>query len=170
MSDTSNELKPLVGVIMGSHSDWAVMENCAKQLKDLGVPYEAKVISAHRTPDLLHRWVSDATGRGVEVIIAAAGGAAHLAGVTAAITSVPVLGVPMKAWSTEGLDSLLSIVQMPGGVPVGTLAVGKPGAKNAALLATAILGNKYPEYKKAYEDFRAQQTADGEAKQDLPAV
>jgi len=170
MSGTSNELKPLVGVIMGSHSDWAVMENCAKQLKDLGVPYEAKVISAHRTPDLLHRWVSDATGRGVEVIIAAAGGAAHLAGVTAAITSVPVLGVPMKAWSTEGLDSLLSIVQMPGGVPVGTLAVGKPGAKNAALLATAILGNKYPEYKKAYEDFRAQQTADGEAKQDLPAV
>ena len=168
MSDTST--KPLVGVIMGSHSDWAVMENCAKQLKDLGVPFEAKVISAHRTPELLHRWVSSSTENGMEVIIAAAGGAAHLAGVTAAITSVPVLGVPMKAWSTEGLDSLLSIVQMPGGVPVGTLAVGKPGAKNAALLATAILGNKYSEYKKAYEDFRTQHTADGEAKQDLPAV
>ena len=105
------------------------------------------------------------TENGMEVIIAAAGGAAHLAGVTAAITSVPVLAVPMKAWSTEGLDSLLSMVQMPGGVPVGTLAVGKPGAKNAALLATAILGNKYPEYKKAYENFRTQQTADGEANQ-----
>ena len=166
----SEETKPLVGVIMGSHSDWSVMENCAKQLKDLGVPYEAKVISAHRTPELLHRWVNDSTEKGMEVIIAAAGGAAHLAGVTAAITSVPVLAVPMKAWSTEGLDSLLSMVQMPGGVPVGTLAVGKPGAKNAALLATAILGNKYPEYKKAYEDFRKQQTADGEANQDLPAV
>ena len=114
----SEETKSLVGVIMGSHSDWAVMENCAKQLKELGVPFEAKVISAHRTPELLQRWVADATGRGVEVIIAAAGGAAHLAGVTAAITSVPVLGVPMKAWSTEGLDSLLSMVQMPGGVPV----------------------------------------------------
>ncbi len=170
MSETSHESNPLVGVIMGSHSDWAVMENCAKQLKDLGVPYEAKVISAHRTPELLHRWVGASTENGMEVIIAAAGGAAHLAGVTAAITSVPVLGVPMKAWSTEGMDSLLSMVQMPGGVPVGTLAVGKPGAKNAALLATAILGNKYPEYKKAYEAFRAKQTADGEAKQDLPAV
>ena len=142
----SEETKPLVGVIMGSHSDWSVMENCAKQLKDLGVPYEAKVISAHRTPELLHRWVNASTENGMEVIIAAAGGAAHLAGVTAAITSVPVLAVPMKAWSTEGLDSLLSMVQMPGGVPVGTLAVGKPGAKNAALLATAILGNKSVSY------------------------
>ena len=110
----SEETKPLVGVIMGSHSDWSVMENCAKQLKDLGVPYEAKVISAHRTPELLHRWVNASTENGMEVIIAAAGGAAHLAGVTAAITSVPVLAVPMKAWSTEGLDSLLSMVQMPG--------------------------------------------------------
>ena len=165
----SEETKPLVGVIMGSHSDWSVMENCVKQLQELGVPCEAKVISAHRTPELLHRWVKASTENGMEVIIAAAGGAAHLAGVTAALTALPVLGVPMKAWSTEGLDSLLSMVQMPGGVPVGTLAVGKPGAKNAALLATAILGNKYPEYRKAYEDFRAQQTADGEAKQDLPA-
>ncbi len=164
----AEETKPLVGVIMGSRSDWAVMEHCAKQLKELGVPHESKVISAHRTPDLLHRWVKASSENGMEVIIAAAGGAAHLAGVTAAITSLPVLGVPMKAWSTEGLDSLLSMVQMPGGVPVGTLAVGKPGAKNAALLATAILGNKYPEYRQAYEDFRARQTADGEAGQDLP--
>ena len=155
---------------MGSHSDWSVMENCVNQLKALGVPCEAKVISAHRTPDLLHDWAKSAVDRGLEVVIAAAGGAAHLAGVTAAITSLPVLGVPMKAWSTEGLDSLLSMVQMPGGVPVGTLAVGKPGAKNAALLATAILGNKYPEYRQAYEDFRARQTADGEAGQDLPQV
>ena len=145
------------------------MENCTKQLSELGVPFEAKVISAHRTPDLLQRWVATSGENGMEVIIAAAGGAAHLAGVTAAITPLPVLGVPMKAWSTEGLDSLLSMVQMPGGVPVGTLAVGKPGAKNAALLATAILGNKYPEYRKAYEDFRARQTAEGEANQDLPA-
>ena len=164
----SEETKPLVGVIMGSHSDWAVMEHCAKQLKELGVPHETKVISAHRTPDLLHRWVKASSENGMEVIIAAAGGAAHLAGVAAALTSLPVLGVPMKAWSTEGLDSLLSMAQMPGGVPVGTLAVGKPGAKNAALLATAILGNKYPEYRRAYEDFRVAQTADGEANQDLP--
>jgi len=164
----SEDAKPLVGVIMGSHSDWAVMEHCTKQLAELGVPFEAKVISAHRTPDLLQRWVKASGENGVEVIIAAAGGAAHLAGVTAAMTPLPVLGVPMKAWSTEGLDSLLSMVQMPGGVPVGTLAVGKPGAKNAALLATAILGNKYPEHRRAYEDFRARQTADGEANQDLP--
>ena len=164
----SEDAKPLVGVIMGSHSDWTVMEHCTKQLAELGVPFEAKVISAHRTPDLLQRWVRASGENGVEVIIAAAGGAAHLAGVTAAITSLPVLGVPMKAWSTAGLDSLLSMVQMPGGVPVGTLAVGKPGAKNAALLATAILGNKYPEYRRAYEGFRVAQTADGEANQDLP--
>jgi 5-(carboxyamino)imidazole ribonucleotide mutase len=165
----SEDAKPLVGVIMGSHSDWAVMEHCTKQLAELGVSFEAKVISAHRTPDLLQRWVAASGENGMEVIIAAAGGAAHLAGVTAAMTPLPVLGVPMKAWSTEGLDSLLSMVQMPGGVPVGTLAVGKPGAKNAALLATAILGNKYPEYRQAYEDFRAKQTAEGEANQDLPA-
>ena len=164
----SEETKPLVGVIMGSHSDWTVMEHCTKQLAELGVPFEAKVISAHRTPDLLQRWVKASGENGMEVIIAAAGGAAHLAGVAAALTSLPVLGVPMKAWSTEGLDSLLSMAQMPGGVPVGTLAVGRPGAKNAALLATAILGNKYPEHRRAYEDFRVSQTADGEANQDLP--
>ena len=155
---------------MGSHSDWSVMENCVNQLKALDVPCEAKVISAHRTPDLLHDWAKGAVDRGLEVVIAAAGGAAHLAGVTAAFTPLPVLGVPMKAWSTEGLDSLLSMVQMPGGVPVGTLAVGKPGAKNAALLATAILGNKYPEYREAYVKFREQQTADGVAKQEIPGA
>ncbi len=164
----SEESKPLVGVIMGSHSDWEVMKNCVNQLKELDVPCEAKVISAHRTPDLLHDWAKGAADRGLEVIIAAAGGAAHLAGVTAAFTPLPVLGVPMKAWSLEGSDSLLSMVQMPGGVPVGTMAVGKPGAKNAALLAAAILGNKYPEYRVAYEGFRAEQTADGEAKQEIP--
>jgi 5-(carboxyamino)imidazole ribonucleotide mutase len=166
----SEESKPLVGVIMGSHSDWEVMANCVNQLKELDVPCEAKVISAHRTPDLLHDWAKGAADRGLEVIVAAAGGAAHLAGVTAAFTPLPVLGVPMKAWSLEGLDSLLSMVQMPGGVPVGTMAVGKPGAKNAALLATAILGNKYPEYRAAYEGFRAKQTADGEAKQEIPGA
>jgi len=166
----SEQLKPLVGVIMGSHSDWEVMSHCVNQLKELSVPCDAKVISAHRTPDLLHDWAKGAVDRGLEVIIAAAGGAAHLAGVTAAFTPLPVLGVPMKAWSLEGLDSLLSMVQMPGGVPVGTMAIGKPGAKNAALLATAILGNKYPEYRTAYEHFRKQQTTDGEAKQELPDV
>ena len=163
----SEDVKPLVGIIMGSHSDWTVMEHCTKQLAELGVPFEAKVISAHRTPDLLQRWVKASSENGMEVIIAAAGGAAHLAGVAAAVTSLPVLGVPMTAWSTEGLDSLLSMVQMPGGVPVGTLAVGKPGAKNAALLATAILGNKYTEHRQAYEDFRTRQTAEGEANQEI---
>ena len=163
-------MAPTVGVVMGSKSDWKIMQHTVSTLEELGIQTEARVMSAHRTPDVAIEFSKTAEERGLEIIIAAAGGAAHLAGVTAAITSVPVLAVPMKAWSTEGLDSLLSMVQMPGGVPVGTLAVGKPGAKNAALLATAILGNKYPEYKKAYEDFRTQQTADGEANQDLPAV
>ncbi|MSR66082.1 MAG: 5-(carboxyamino)imidazole ribonucleotide mutase [Pedosphaera sp.] len=164
-----SEAKPLVAVIMGSQSDWEVMQHCAAQLKELGVPYEAKAISAHRTPDLLHQFISTAAGRGVEVVIAAAGGAAHLAGVTAALTPLPVLGVPMES-KLDGLDSLLSIVQMPAGVPVGTLAIGKAGARNAALLAAAILGNKHPQYRKAYEDFRSAQTKKGEANQDLPAV
>lgn len=164
-----NELKPLVAVIMGSKSDWEVMQQCATQLQELGVPFEAKVISAHRTPDLLHRFITQAAGRGVEVIIAAAGGAAHLAGVAAALTPLPVLGVPMES-KLDGLDSLLSMVQMPAGVPVGTLAVGKAGARNAALLAVAILGNKHPQYRMAYEEFRRLQTEKGEANQDLPAV
>src|SRR5256885_6883159 len=160
--------KPLVGVIMGSQSDWETMQHTAAQLDELKVPYEAQVISAHRTPDLLFEYASTAIERGLEVIIAAAGGAAHLAGVTAAKTALPVLGVPMESKSLHGMDSLLSMVQMPGGVPVGTLAIGKPGAINAALLATAILGNKYPEYRAAYENFRKKQTERGLANRTLP--
>lgn len=157
---------PLVGVIMGSHSDWETMQHCVAQLKELGVPCEAKVISAHRTPDLLHDWAKSAASRGLEVIIAAAGGAAHLAGVTAAFTALPVLGVPMES-KLDGLDSLLSMVQMPAGVPVGTLAVGKAGARNAALLATAIVGNKHPAHRAAYEAFRKTQTEKGVASQEI---
>jgi 5-(carboxyamino)imidazole ribonucleotide mutase len=153
--------KPLVGIIMGSLSDLEVMQHCAKQLEDLGVPHEVQIISAHRTPDMLFEYATGAAGRGLEIIIAAAGGAAHLAGVTAAKTALPVLGVPMESPALKGMDSLLSMVQMPGGVPVGTLAIGKPGAVNAALLAVAMLGNKYPEFRKAYEDFRAKQTEKG---------
>src|SRR5947207_5995742 len=153
--------KPLVGIIMGSKSDWDTMQHAAAQLDELKVPYETQVISAHRTPDLLFEYASAAAQRGLEVIIAAAGGAAHLAGVTAAKTVLPVLGVPMESKSLHGLDSLLSMVQMPGGVPVGTLAIGKPGAINAALFATAILGNTYPECRLAYENFRKKQTERG---------
>jgi len=159
MAKTSS--KPLVGIIMGSQSDWETMQHTAQQLAELGVPHEVQVISAHRTPDLLFEYASNAAERGLEIIIAAAGGAAHLAGVTAAKTCLPVLGVPMESKSLHGMDSLLSMVQMPGGVPVGTLAIGKPGAVNAALLATAMLGNKYPEHRKAYEAFRARQTERG---------
>src|SRR3954468_22288997 len=128
--------KSLVGIIMGSQSDWETMQHAAKQLEELKVPFEAQVISAHRAPDRLFEYASSAADRGLEIIIAAAGGAAHLAGVTAAKTALPVLGVPMQSKSLQGLDSLLSMVQMPGGVPVGTLAIGKPGAINAALFAT----------------------------------
>ncbi len=131
------------------------------------IPHEIQVISAHRTPDLLFEWASSAAARGLEVIIAAAGGAAHLAGVTAAKTCLPVLGVPMESKSLQGMDSLLSMVQMPGGVPVGTLAIGKPGAINAALLAAAILGNKYPEVRLAYEEFRRKQTERGLAQRNV---
>jgi 5-(carboxyamino)imidazole ribonucleotide mutase len=152
---------PLVGLIMGSQSDWETMQHAAAQLDDLRVPYEVEVISAHRTPDLLFEYASGAAQRGLEVIIAAAGGAAHLAGVTAAKTPLPVLGVPMESKSLHGLDSLLSMVQMPGGVPVATLAIGKPGAVNAALFATAILGIKHPQFRTAYETFRRQQTERG---------
>jgi 5-(carboxyamino)imidazole ribonucleotide mutase len=152
---------------MGSQSDWETMQHAAKQLADLQVPHEVQIISAHRTPDLLFDYASGAAGRGLEIIIAAAGGAAHLAGVTAAKTPLPVLGVPMESKSLHGMDSLLSMVQMPGGVPVGTLAIGKPGAINAALLAVAILGNKYPQYRAAYEKFRAQQTERGVANREV---
>ena len=135
------------------------MQYCAAQLEDLNVPWEAHAISAHRAPDALFEYLSTAAKRGLEILIAAAGGAAHLPGVCAAKTSLPVLGVPMESPSLKGLDSLLSIVQMPGGVPVGTLAIGRPGAINAALLAVSILGLKYPHYRQAYEEFRKNQTA-----------
>jgi len=169
MSNETISAKPLVGVIMGSQSDWETMQHCAKQLADLGVPHEVRVISAHRTPDLLFEYAASAHSRGLEVIIAAAGGAAHLAGVTAAKTELPVLGVPMKAWSLDGLDSLLSMVQMPGGVPVATFAIGKAGAVNAALFATAILGNKYPAFRLAWLEFRRKQTEKGLAGQTIAA-
>jgi 5-(carboxyamino)imidazole ribonucleotide mutase len=145
---------PLVGVIMGSRSDWETMKNAVDTLEGLGIPTEALALSAHRTPQEVAEWATQAESRGVEVIVAAAGGAAHLAGVVAAHTVLPVLGVPMKAWSLDGLDSLLSTVQMPAGVPVGTLAIGKAGAVNAALLAAQILGNKHPEIREAFRKDR----------------
>ena len=143
---------------MGSQSDWDTMQHAANQLDELGVPYEAQVVSAHRTPDLLFDYAVGAAGRGLEVIIAGAGGAAHLPGMAASKTCLPVLGVPVESKALHGVDSLLSIVQMPGGVPVGTLAIGKAGAINAALLATAILGNKHARFREAYARFREQQT------------
>jgi 5-(carboxyamino)imidazole ribonucleotide mutase len=150
--------KVLVGVIMGSTSDWETMEHTAKTLELLGVPFETRVVSAHRTPDLLFEYASSAEKRGIEVIIAGAGGAAHLPGMTAAMTVLPVLGVPVESKALKGLDSLLSIAQMPGGIPVGTLAVGKAGAINAALLAAAIVGIHRPEIREALRKFRATQT------------
>lgn len=159
---------PLVGIIMGSQSDWETMQHAADQLAALGVPFEAQVVSAHRTPDLLFEYASSAAGRGLEVIIAGAGGAAHLPGMCASKTALPVFGVPVESKALKGMDSLLSIVQMPGGVPVGTMAIGKAGAINAALLATACLGNKYPEFRTAYEQFRAEQTAKVLANKELP--
>ena len=150
--------KPLVGILMGSTSDWGIMEHATKTLAELGIPFETRVISAHRAPDLLFEYASSAEQRGLEVIIAGAGGAAHLPGVTAAKTVLPVLGVPIES-VLKGLDSLLSMVQMPGGIPVGTLAIGKAGAINAALLSAAMLGNKYPEIREALKKFRDAQTA-----------
>jgi len=150
--------KPMVGIIMGSTSDWETMQHCAQTLDQLGVTYEKRVISAHRTPHLAIKWCTSAETRGLKVVIAAAGGAAHLAGVAAALTPLPVLGVPMESASLKGMDSLLSMVQMPGGIPVGTLAIGKPGAINAALLAAAILALGNRSVKKALNDFRAAQT------------
>src|SRR5713101_397435 len=153
----SGNTHPLVGIIMGSNSDWETMQHAARTLEDLGVPHEVRILSAHRTPDHLFDYAGTAEDRGLKVIIAAAGGAAHLAGVTAAKTILPVLGVPMESASLKGLDSLLSTVQMPGGIPVGTLAIGKPGAKNAALLAIAILANHRPELREKLHRFRAEQ-------------
>lgn len=152
-------MKPLVGVIMGSQSDWATMTHSAETLTTLGIAFETRVVSAHRTPDLLFEYASTAASRGLEVLIAGAGGAAHLPGMTAAKTRLPVLGVPVESRSLNGIDSLLSIVQMPSGIPVATLAIGKAGAVNAALLAAAILGNKYPDVAAALENFRAKQTS-----------
>src|SRR4029077_10573711 len=152
-------MKPLVGIIMGSTSDWETMRAAAEALDKLGVPYETKVVSAHRTPDLLFEYASSAQGRGIEVIIAGAGGAAHLPGMAASKTSLPVLGVPVQSKTLNGLDSLLSIVQMPAGVPVATFAIGVAGATNAALTAAAILANKRPEGDAALKKFRADQTA-----------
>jgi 5-(carboxyamino)imidazole ribonucleotide mutase len=152
-------MKPLVGIIMGSKSDWETLQSAAETLQRLGIAFETRVVSAHRTPDLLFEYAGNARSRGLEVIIAGAGGAAHLPGMTAAKTSLPVLGVPVQSKSLNGIDSLLSIVQMPAGIPVGTLAIGTPGATNAALLAAAILANKYDTVRIALEQFRAAQTA-----------
>ena len=152
--------KALVGIIMGSKSDWETMQHAEAVLKQLGITAEVKVVSAHRTPDLLFDYAEQAESRGLEVIIAGAGGAAHLPGMCAAKTTVPVLGVPVESAALRGLDSLLSIVQMPAGVPVGTLAIGKAGAANAGYLAAAILANRYPAVREALKAFRARRTQD----------
>ena len=152
-------MQPLVGIIMGSKSDWDTMAHTAQTLETLGVPFEVRVLSAHRTPDQLFEYVESAEQRGLEVIIAAAGGAAHLAGVAAAKTLLPVLGVPMESKALKGLDSLLSIVQMPAGIPVGTLAIGRAGAVNSALFAAAILAGKHPEIRDAIRQYRETQAA-----------
>lgn len=150
--------KPLVGLIMGSRSDWETMQRASEMLSTLGIPHERRIVSAHRTPDWMAEYAKSAASRGLEVIIAAAGGAAHLPGMVAAHTTLPVLGVPIKSSVLNGVDSLLSIVQMPAGVPVATLAIGNAGASNAALLAAAILGNKYPEIRARLAAWRQQQT------------
>jgi 5-(carboxyamino)imidazole ribonucleotide mutase len=152
--------KPLVAVIMGSRSDLKVMQVALDLLDELKVPYEASVVSAHRTPDRMFEFAAAAEARGIEVIIAAAGGAAHLPGMVAAKTTVPVLGVPISATALNGIDALLSIVQMPKGVPVGTLAIGEPGAANAALLASAIVGIAHPDIRARLKDWRQKRTAD----------
>src|SRR5262245_38891968 len=150
-------MQALAGVIMGSKSDWETMSHTAQTFETLGIPFEVRVLSAHRTPDQLFEYVESAEQRCLRVISAAAGGAAHMAGVAAAKTLLPVLGVPMESRSLKGLDSLLSMVQMPAGIPVGTLAIGKAGAVNAALFAAAILGNRHPEYREAIRVFREKQ-------------
>jgi 5-(carboxyamino)imidazole ribonucleotide mutase len=152
-------MKPLVGIIMGSASDWETMQAAAELLDKLSIAYELRVVSAHRTPDLLFEYASSSRARGLEVLIAGAGGAAHLPGMTAAKTSLPVLGVPVQSKTLGGLDSLLSIVQMPAGVPVATFAIGAAGATNAALCAAAILANKHPAIAAALDSFRERQTA-----------
>jgi len=148
----------LVGLIMGSQSDWETMQNAADTLSALGIPYETKVVSAHRTPERMFEYAARAVDRGLEVIIAGAGGAAHLPGMVAAKTPLPVLGVPVQSKALNGMDSLLSIAQMPAGIPVATLAIGNAGATNAALLAASILGIKYPQIRRALEEFRESRT------------
>lgn len=150
--------KPLVGIVMGSKSDWETMRHASEMLTSFGVPHECQITSAHRTPLRMAEYASSAESQGIEVIIAGAGGAAHLPGMTAAHTLLPVLGVPVESHALKGMDSLLSIVQMPGGIPVGTLAIGKAGATNAALLAVAILANSRPELREKLRVFREQQT------------
>ncbi len=154
----TEKTKPLIGVIMGSKSDWETMQEAEAILNDFGVPHECEVVSAHRTPDRMFEYAKSASDRGIEVIIAGAGGAAHLPGMVASQTVLPVLGVPVKSRALNGLDSLLSIVQMPGGVPVGTLAIGASGAKNAALLAIRILANSRPELREKLVEFQSNQT------------
>lgn len=149
---------PLIAIIMGSKSDWETMEHATKTLDQLNIPYEVKIVSAHRTPDLLFQFAESAHERGIEVIIAGAGGAAHLPGMTAAKTHLPVLGVPVQSKALNGMDSLLSIVQMPAGIPVGTLAIGRAGAVNAALFAASIVANKHSEYLESLLKYRASQT------------
>jgi 5-(carboxyamino)imidazole ribonucleotide mutase len=159
MSQTKPEnSKPLVIVVMGSKSDWETMQHASQMLDQFGVAHECRVLSAHRTPQAATELISNAEGRGIQVIIAAAGGAAHLAGVAAAHTVLPVLGVPMQSQALQGMDSLLSTVQMPAGIPVGTLAIGKPGAINAALLAIAILSNSHPPLREKLHQYRKEQT------------
>jgi len=154
----SESQRPIVGVIMGSRSDWETMVHCCETLDALGVPYEKRVVSAHRTPDLMFEYASSAEARGIEVIIAAAGGAAHLPGMTSAKTHLPVLGVPVQSHALHGIDSLLSIVQMPAGIPTATLAIGRAGAINAALFAASIVGLSRPEISGALKAYRAKQT------------
>ncbi|WP_184021576.1 5-(carboxyamino)imidazole ribonucleotide mutase [Sphingobium boeckii] len=156
MGDTA----PLIGIIMGSRSDWETMRHAAEVLETLGVPHECRVVSAHRTPQRLYDYAQSAAARGLKVIIAGAGGAAHLPGMAAAMTRLPVLGVPVESKALSGMDSLLSIVQMPGGIPVGTLAIGKPGAINAGLLAAAILANADAALAERLDAWRAKQTED----------
>ena len=159
MSESTSGTSPLVGIIMGSRSDWPTMTHAAEALDALGVPYETQVVSAHRTPQRLYDYATSAKARGLHVIIAGAGGAAHLPGMAAAMTPLPVLGVPVESAALKGQDSLLSIVQMPGGIPVGTLAIGKAGAKNAGLLAAAILATTDDALAARLDAFRAAQTA-----------
>jgi 5-(carboxyamino)imidazole ribonucleotide mutase len=156
--DSDSGGHPLVGIIMGSRSDWETFRHTAETLDTLGVPYEVRVTSAHRTPDVMREYAITAEARGLQVIVAGAGGAAHLPGMVAAYTVLPVLGVPVESHALKGMDSLLSIVQMPGGIAVGTLAIGRAGAINAALLAAGILGVKYPEHREALRKYRADLT------------